>query len=291
MQSSQSQYALPNTQEDAMSLTSSQTWPSHVTGRRNSSKSPHAPERTPIRHGRINPSRARSTSGSDALLAYATEQSLQQQTQSINNTPSMQHVTPLSSPPLFSSQAFSSMSPATPYLQQQNYYDSPSTGYTDLQSQQMAHGMPDFYSMSRGDIHASPMTTANLNAQETLYMQQAGQSRNQALPSMSAQALNFSPLSRTLESTTNSVEISSCRNKPQCWDHGCNGRQFSTFSNLLRHQREKSGTAAKARCPHCGTEFTRTTARNGHMYGGKCKGLPDGSQRSSISDSVDNCEE
>lgn len=59
--------------------------------------------------------------------------------------------------------------------------------------------------------------------------------------------------------------------KPQCWEHGCNGREFSTFSNLLRHQREKSGTAAKSYCPHCGAEFTRTTARNGHMEHGKCK--------------------
>ena len=52
--------------------------------------------------------------------------------------------------------------------------------------------------------------------------------------------------------------------KPQCWEHGCNGREFSTFSNLLRHQREKSGPAAKSYCPKCCAEFTRTTARNGH---------------------------
>ena len=61
------------------------------------------------------------------------------------------------------------------------------------------------------------------------------------------------------------------RAKPQCFDHGCNGREFSTFSNLLRHQREKSGSAAKSYCPNCGAEFTRTTARNGHMEQGKCK--------------------
>lgn len=61
------------------------------------------------------------------------------------------------------------------------------------------------------------------------------------------------------------------REKPRCYDHGCNGREFSTFSNLLRHQREKSGTAAKSHCPNCGAEFTRTTARNGHMEHGKCK--------------------
>ena len=65
--------------------------------------------------------------------------------------------------------------------------------------------------------------------------------------------------------------ILNSRPKPQCWEHGCNGRQFSTFSNLFRHQREKSGTAAKSTCPRCGAEFTRTTARNGHMAHEKCK--------------------
>lgn len=67
------------------------------------------------------------------------------------------------------------------------------------------------------------------------------------------------------------VRVVQSRPKPQCWEHGCNGRQFSTFSNLLRHQREKSGQAAKATCPDCGAEFTRTTARNGHLAHNKCK--------------------
>lgn len=68
------------------------------------------------------------------------------------------------------------------------------------------------------------------------------------------------------------VRVLSLRPKPQCWDHGCNGREFSTFSNLLRHQREKSGVVAKAECPICGAAFTRTTARNIHVTQGKCKG-------------------
>ncbi|KAK4154666.1 hypothetical protein C8A00DRAFT_42604 [Chaetomidium leptoderma] len=67
------------------------------------------------------------------------------------------------------------------------------------------------------------------------------------------------------------VRVVHSRPKPQCWEHGCNGRQFSTFSNLLRHQREKSGQATKASCPNCFAEFTRTTARNGHLLHDKCK--------------------
>ncbi|KKA17927.1 hypothetical protein T310_8127 [Rasamsonia emersonii CBS 393.64] len=74
------------------------------------------------------------------------------------------------------------------------------------------------------------------------------------------------------------VRVIESRPKPQCWDHGCNGREFSTFSNLLRHQRERSGAAAKSECPHCGAVFTRTTARNTHIAQGKCKGLKESSQ-------------
>ncbi|KAH8747288.1 hypothetical protein F5883DRAFT_698462, partial [Diaporthe sp. PMI_573] len=60
--------------------------------------------------------------------------------------------------------------------------------------------------------------------------------------------------------------------KPQCWEHGCNGRQFYTCSNLRRHQREKSEQAPKFSCPKCGAEFTRMTARNGHLKRQSCKG-------------------
>lgn len=79
------------------------------------------------------------------------------------------------------------------------------------------------------------------------------------------------PSSNPAHSEGGNVKVVQGRQKPRCWDHGCNGRQFSTFSNLLRHQREKSGQAAKATCPNCGAEFTRTTARNGHLLYDKCK--------------------
>lgn len=75
---------------------------------------------------------------------------------------------------------------------------------------------------------------------------------------------------QSLGRTESQVRVLNSKPKPQCWDHGCNGREFSTFSNLLRHQREKSGTAQKSYCPKCGAEFTRTTARNGHLAHEKC---------------------
>ncbi|QBZ56803.1 hypothetical protein PoMZ_01719 [Pyricularia oryzae] len=75
------------------------------------------------------------------------------------------------------------------------------------------------------------------------------------------------------QDTAHNVQMVS-RPKSQCWEHGCNGRSFSTFSNLLKHQRKKLGQATKATCLDCGTEFTRTTARNFHQKNGKCKPHP-----------------
>lgn len=43
------------------------------------------------------------------------------------------------------------------------------------------------------------------------------------------------------------------------------------MSNLLRHQRERSGAVTKAECPVCGAVFTRTTARNIHVFE-RCEG-------------------
>jgi hypothetical protein len=57
----------------------------------------------------------------------------------------------------------------------------------------------------------------------------------------------------------------------RCWDHECDGRTFATFSNLLRHQREKEGLAPKFECADCRATFTRSTARNLHAVRGLCK--------------------
>ncbi|KAK1241560.1 hypothetical protein MKX08_001534 [Trichoderma sp. CBMAI-0020] len=91
------------------------------------------------------------------------------------------------------------------------------------------------------------------------------------MPALQGGGSNGSNGSSTSQDSSGHVRVVQNRPKPRCWEHGCNGRQFSTFSNLLRHQREKSGQAAKATCPNCGAEFTRTTARNGHLLHDKCK--------------------
>lgn len=207
------------------------------------------------------------------MAAYAQEQARQAQSDASRNlyVPSID-----STGTAYQPHQYTFPPTTSPYMHQQPYFESANahTAYAQIPPHQSPAPTSNIYPASRNDIQMPQVPAASLNPTDTMYNQQ----RTPQLPPMPSVPSNFPPIPQPLESTPNEVDIVGSRQKPQCWDHGCNGRQFSTFSNLLRHQREKSGTATKARCPHCGTEFTRTTARNGHMYGGKCKGMPDGSK-------------
>ncbi|TKA66991.1 hypothetical protein B0A55_11191 [Friedmanniomyces simplex] len=132
-----------------------------------------------------------------------------------------------------------------------------------------AEGMQHHSSMSRSPAvydsnpYQQPYSTSP--AQTQLYTPAQSLSYPPAFVGSSVNDLLAKP-----PGSESSIRVLNQRPKPQCWEHGCNGRQFSTFSNLLRHQREKSGTAPKSYCPRCGAEFTRTTARNGHLAHDKC---------------------
>lgn len=127
-------------------------------------------------------------------------------------------------------------------------YSTPSTTSSSMSSQ--SHGFPSHY--HRGSLTAEP---------PMMY----------SLPMPMAHQISDAHTHHQEKAVNAGVRVVQSRPKPQCWEHGCNGRQFSTFSNLLRHQREKSGHANKSVCPNCGAEFTRTTARNGHLQHDKCK--------------------
>ncbi len=244
------------------------------------SRSPPTRQRTPIRHHPPSTSRVQSSSRQEALLAYATQQ--ESHTAPSQSMASLQ----ASFPP-----GAYMMPPATSSFHVQNYYAS--AGMPQQQQQQQQQGGQYMLAPSPYNVEPNPSTYFSLGRSasyplETLPSIQPSDSLYQhgsstsnwpsttaapQLPSMSLPSSNtFSPSPAPSMDGAESIRVLASRPKPQCFDHGCNGRQFSTFSNLLRHQREKSGSASKAVCPHCGTEFTRTTARNGHLYGGKCKG-------------------
>lgn len=82
-----------------------------------------------------------------------------------------------------------------------------------------------------------------------------------------AMTVDMAPDTTTINVNTDKVvETTTTR----CWDHGCNGRQFSTRSNLLRHQIEKGKARPNFKCPTCGAFFSRTTARNQHVAKNSC---------------------
>ena len=57
----------------------------------------------------------------------------------------------------------------------------------------------------------------------------------------------------------------------QCWQHGCRGRSFSSYSNYRRHVKEKEAIVEKAVCSRCGQQFVRKSVRNIHYTQRRCK--------------------
>ena len=243
------------------------------------SRSPPTRQRTPIRHHRPSISRVSGGAHSEARLGYAAQQ--ESQANPSQNMASSQAAFP---PSVYM------MPPATSsYHVQSGYYSSSSMPQQAQGGQYMMANSsynepnPPSYFLGRSASYPIEKLPSMQQPSDSLYQVPVGSNApSQNWPSTSAaphlppmslsSSISYSPSPVSSMHDQDGIRVLASRPKPQCFDHGCNGRQFSTFSNLLRHQREKSGSASKAICPHCGTEFTRTTARNGHLYGGKCKG-------------------
>ncbi|KAI6353288.1 hypothetical protein MCOR25_009080 [Pyricularia grisea] len=199
--------------------------------------------------------------------------------------------TSLTSAASYSLPTYSTSLPSDP--QSQTVFSNPYQPQSYLQEYQPAYptttppGLPSHYGLADsllGDDFSQaataltlPHSRVNLGAHDQQYRQQApGLMYANAMSMMGPVPGSSPPHHQSAahvqqQDAAHNVRVVGSRPKPQCWEHGCNGRQFSTFSNLLRHQREKSGQATKSVCPNCGAEFTRTTARNGHQQNDKCK--------------------
>jgi hypothetical protein len=82
-------------------------------------------------------------------------------------------------------------------------------------------------------------------------------------------ASNQTPEPQSLD-LDQSHELPNIDEIPICWEHGCNGKVFSSWSNLRRHERERASQAPRCYCPRCGAYFSRTTARNQHLANMSC---------------------
>ena len=197
-------------------------------------RQPPARNRTPIQHHRTSVSRARSRSRSEMLLAFATETQVSQPPSQAAMTVVPSQSAP-TTPQIFPMQSYGMQHGLTEgYSDPSSYFPASMTPVTSPQIpaypyQQASPQFENYYPVSRSASHSAVAALSALNPQETMYMSTPDQ---QPLPSMSATGHSFPPIHQPLESSPGDLEIMSSRPKPQCWDHGCNGRQFSTFSNL-----------------------------------------------------------
>jgi hypothetical protein len=244
------------------------------------SLSPPSRQRTSNQHHRQSSYSSQSGIRAESLLAYASQQDSQ-----LTASPSM-----ASSQSSFPPSAYMMPTSTSSYAPQDGLYASAGTARQQPSSSYLfgppSYGLPSSQPSYYGSAPSTTFPYENLgsmtgsgsvyqshtdtNAADRWPSTRAAPPHLPSVPPMSQNSFAL-PAGSAL-ANPDSMRVLAPRPKPQCFDHGCNGRQFSTFSNLLRHQREKSGSASKAICPHCGTEFTRTTARNGHVSGGKCKG-------------------
>lgn len=182
-------------------------------------------------------------------------------------SPNMAHSPHLVHAPLTQSPIMGSPAYMSSYSPQSQYHSPIPEATHDMYAPVFAIGSNDFEIPAYGVSYTSAVEPSI----QTYAPRPHSLSSASDAPSMYQSHHNSPAVGSPADSSVEAVRVVHSRPKPQCWEHGCNGRQFSTFSNLLRHQREKSGAAAKSTCPHCGAEFTRTTARNGHMLHDKCK--------------------
>jgi hypothetical protein len=57
----------------------------------------------------------------------------------------------------------------------------------------------------------------------------------------------------------------------RCYQHGCEGRRFSSSENYRRHIRERN-KSDRTTCPFCAAVFTRKSNKDTHLRKGRCKG-------------------
>ena len=79
------------------------------------------------------------------------------------------------------------------------------------------------------NMYSQPMSSAPAGSQ--LY----APSRSPSYPSPMLGGSANDMMPKSIGGGDAAMRVLNQRPKPQCWEHGCNGRQFSTFSNLLRH--------------------------------------------------------
>lgn len=138
-----------------------------------------------------------------------------------------------------------------------SYYSDPGlpTNFPDNTTHQALSGV-------RPNTRPSAITTSSAD----------GANAPSAAPSHTTDS--FASAEFSCSASTSPVDEHEDRPAIRCYDHGCDGRTFSSISNFRRHQRERAGQGPVCFCPRCGATFYRRWTRDHHVERGSCLRLP-----------------
>lgn len=91
-----------------------------------------------------------------------------------------------------------------------------------------------------------------------------------SLPGLHFTSTTVCPVLAAMNASTSTSPAKTTSHNLRCWEHNCNGRKFSTLSNLARHQREKAGTRMVYLCHECETSFVRKSTLQDHLARRTC---------------------
>lgn len=143
-----------------------------------------------------------------------------------------------------------------------SYYSDPglSTNFSDNATHQALTGV-------RPNTRPSAITSSSAEEYGT-------DRRNAPSAAPSHTADSFTSAEPSSSASTSPVDEHADRPAIRCYDHGCDGRTFSSISNFRRHQRERAGQGPVCFCPRCGATFYRRWTRDHHVERGSCLRLP-----------------
>lgn len=128
----------------------------------------------------------------------------------------------------------------------------------------------DTYSLDCNDLMKGILDTMSPSAQLELLDQSVFTSiigTEDTQPQAETDQLPRTQLTSPAQSSTPQTRDKS---KPVCWEHGCGGRIFSSWSNLNRHKKEKTRQEPACYCPRCGAYFSRRSGRDQHLANMSC---------------------
>jgi len=154
--------------------------------------------------------------------------------------------------------------PSTTALADPDYCDYPSTAASST-TEYSDFTASDSSNQSQSSTQSSPPEPPS-GSQPAQY----ASATQTSLPGLHFTSTTVCPVLAAMHATASTSPARTTSHNLRCWEHNCNGRKFSTLSNLARHQREKAGDRMVYICQKCKTSFVRKSTLQDHLSRKTC---------------------